>query len=133
MCNYVLLDLRTTEKYFGRCCGWYKEDRKNVTTWTWKHLCKNFCFNKLAGLRSATLFKKKTLSQVFSCEFCAILRTLFLQNTFRWLFLYCKSHGLKVVASSCYLKIMKIQFRLVGILVVILILILKYSYLFLII
>ena len=29
-------------------------------------------FNKVAGLSSATLFKKETLVQVFSCEFCEI-------------------------------------------------------------
>ena len=31
MCNYVLLELTKTEKYFGHCCAWYKKDvRKNV-------------------------------------------------------------------------------------------------------
>ena len=28
--------------------------------------------NKLAGLRPATLLKKESLAQVFSCEFCEI-------------------------------------------------------------
>ena len=40
-------------------------------------------FNKVAGLRPATLFKK-TLAQVFSCEFCEV----FLQNTLRQLLLH---------------------------------------------
>ena len=46
------------------------------------------CFNKVAGLRPATLFLKKTLTLVFSCEFCKIqgfscefLKTPFLQKT----------------------------------------------------
>ena len=38
-------------------------------------------FNKVTGLRPPALLKKETLAQVFSCEFCKILRTPFLQNT----------------------------------------------------
>ena len=34
-------------------------------------------FNKVAGLRLATLLKKKTLAQVFSCEFCEISKKTF--------------------------------------------------------
>ena len=34
-------------------------------------------FNKVAGLSSATLFKKETLVQVFSCEFCEISKNTF--------------------------------------------------------
>ena len=37
--------------------------------------------NKAAGLRPATLLKKETLAQVFSCEFCEISKKTFLQNT----------------------------------------------------
>ena len=42
-----------------------------------KHLCQSLVFNKVAGLRPATLLKKKTLSQVFSCEFCEIYKNTF--------------------------------------------------------
>ena len=39
-------------------------------------------FDKVAGLKPATLLKKETLTQVFSCEFFAkFLRIPFLQNT----------------------------------------------------
>ena len=34
-------------------------------------------FNQVPGLRPATLLKKKTLSQVFSCEFCEISNNTF--------------------------------------------------------
>ena len=47
---------------------------KNLTKFTGKHLCPSIFFNKVAGLRPATLLKKKTLAQVFSCEFCQTLR-----------------------------------------------------------
>ena len=33
--------------------------------------------NKIAGLRSATLLKKGTLAQMFSCEFCKISKNTF--------------------------------------------------------
>ena len=34
-------------------------------------------FNKVVGLKPATLFKKETLAQVFSCEFCEISKNTF--------------------------------------------------------
>ena len=37
-------------------------------------------FNKVAGLRPATLFKK-SLAQVFSCEFCGISKNTFSYRT----------------------------------------------------
>ena len=46
-----------------------------------KHLGQSLFFNKVAGLRPATLLKKETLAQVFSCEFCEISKNTFLQNT----------------------------------------------------
>ena len=42
---------------------------KNFSKFTRKHLCQSL------------FFKKETLAQVFSFEFCEILRTHFLQNT----------------------------------------------------
>ena len=34
-------------------------------------------FNKVAGLKPATLSKKETLARVFSCEFCEISKNTF--------------------------------------------------------
>ena len=47
---------------------------------------KNTCvrvsfFNKVAGLRLATLLKKKLLAQVFSCENCEISKNTLLYKT----------------------------------------------------
>ena len=47
----------------------------NCTKFTGKHLCQSLLFNKLAGLRTATLLKKKPW-HVFSCEFCAISKNI---------------------------------------------------------
>ena len=56
---------------------------RNFAKFTGKNLSQSLFFNKVAGLRPATLFKKETLAQLFSCEFCK-----FLQNTSGRLFLY---------------------------------------------
>ena len=50
---------------------------------TGKHLCLNFFFNKVPGLRPATL----TLAQVFSCEFCEISKISFFTEHLRFLLL----------------------------------------------
>ena len=43
---------------------------------------KESLFNKVAGLRSATLLKKRlTLAQVFPCEFCEIYKNTFSYRT----------------------------------------------------
>ena len=40
-----------------------------------------FFFDKVASLRPATLLKKETLAQVFSCEFCEISKNTFSYRT----------------------------------------------------
>ena len=39
---------------------------------TGKRLCQSLFLNKVAGHRPATLLKKETLAEVFSCDFCKI-------------------------------------------------------------
>ena len=75
---------------------------RNFAKFTGKHLCQGLFFNKVAGLpkkvffeisqnsqentcarmRSATLFKK-TLAQVFSCEFCELSKNVFFKEHLR--------------------------------------------------
>ena len=54
---------------------------KNFTKFTGEHLCQRLLFNKVAGLGPATLLKKKTLTQMFSCEFCEIFKSIFFYRT----------------------------------------------------
>ena len=42
-----------------------------------ENACVSLFFNKVAGLRPATLWKKQTLAQVLSCEFCEIFKNAF--------------------------------------------------------
>ena len=53
---------------------------KEFAKFTGKHLCQRLFFNKVAGLRPATLLNK-TLTQVFSCECCEILKNNFFYRT----------------------------------------------------
>ena len=46
-----------------------------------KHLCQSLFFNKVAGLRPATLLKKRLWDRCFLVNFVKFLRTHFSQNT----------------------------------------------------
>ena len=48
---------------------------------TGKHLCQSLFFNKAAGLRPATLLKKRLWHRCFLVNFSKFLRTPFSQNT----------------------------------------------------
>ena len=48
---------------------------ENFAKFLGKHLCQSLFFNKVAGLRPATLLKKR-LAQVFSYEFCEISKNI---------------------------------------------------------
>ena len=54
---------------------------RNFPKFTGKHLCQSLFFNKVAGLRPATLLKKRLWHRCFPVNFAKFLRTPFLQNT----------------------------------------------------
>ena len=51
---------------------------RNFTKFTGKHLCQSLFFNKVAGLRLATLLKKRLWYRCFPVNFVKFLRTPFL-------------------------------------------------------
>ena len=53
----------------------------NFVKITGKQLFQSLFFNKVLGLRPATLLKKETLEQVFSCEFYDIFKNTFFHRT----------------------------------------------------
>ena len=67
-------------------CSINKSVLRNFTKFTGNHLCQSLFFNKVA--RACNFIKKETLAQVFSCEFCEILKNTFLHNTSGRLLLY---------------------------------------------
>ena len=60
---------------------------RNFAKFTGKHLCQNLFFNKVAGLRPATLLKNSLWHKYFSVNFPKFLRTPFLTKHLRWLLL----------------------------------------------
>ena len=78
---------------------------KNLPKLTGKHLCWSLFLNKVAGLRSATLLNKRLQHRFFPVSFGKFLRTPFLQNTSKRLFLYHydNSHRKLQFYFGCYL------------------------------
>ena len=64
-----------------RTCSVKKGVLRNFTKFTGKHLCQRLFFNKVVGLRLATLLKKSLWHRCFSVNFAKFLRTPLLQNT----------------------------------------------------
>ena len=60
---------------------------RNSTKFTGKHVWQSLFFNKVAGLRPATLLKKRLWHRCFPVNFVKFLRTPFLRNTSRLLLL----------------------------------------------
>ena len=59
----------------------------SFTKFTGKHLCQSHFFNKVTGLRSTTLLKKKLQHRYFPVIFAKFLRTPFFTEQFWWLLL----------------------------------------------
>ena len=83
--NYVSSNKNNINEYISRSshqrCSIKKCVLRNFAKFTGKHLCQSLFFNKVAGLRPATLLKKETLALVFSCEFYEISKnTIFTEH-----------------------------------------------------
>ena len=70
---------------------------RNFAKFTGKHLRKSLFFNEIAGLRPATLWKKRLWHRSFPVNFAKFLRTPLLQNTSRRLLLSQKNWGSKYI------------------------------------
>ena len=57
----------------------------NFAKFTGKHLCQSFFFSKVAGLRPATLLKKRPWHRCFPVDFAKFFTAPFLTENFRWL------------------------------------------------
>ena len=83
-CRFPLRDLLQISplmKSSHQRCYMKKGVLRNFTKFKGKHLCQSLFFDKLAGLRPATLLKKKLWHRCFPVNFAKFLRTPFLQNT----------------------------------------------------
>ena len=64
-----------------------KDVLRNLTKFKGKHLCQSLFFNKVAGLRPATLLKKRLWHRYFPVNFAKFLRTPFFTEHLWWLLL----------------------------------------------
>ena len=64
-------------------CSIIKGVLRNFVKFTGKHLCQNLFFNKVAGLRPATLLKKRLWHRCFPVNFAKFLRTPFFTEHLR--------------------------------------------------
>ena len=60
---------------------------RNFAKFTGKHLCQSFFFNKVSGLRPATLLKKRIWHRCFPANFAKFLKTPILTEHLRCLLL----------------------------------------------
>ena len=62
-------------------CSIKKDVLKNSAKFTGKQMCQSLFLNKVAGIRPATLIRKRLWHSCFPVNFAKYLRTPFLQNT----------------------------------------------------
>ena len=88
----ALVKKNLIRKYITRSnhqkCSIKKGVIRNFVKFTGKHLCQSIFFNKVAGLRYATLLKKRLWHMCFLVNFAKFLRTPFLQDKTGRLLLY---------------------------------------------
>ena len=80
-CGRNFLSSQKQSRSSHRRCYLRKGFLRNFAKFTGKHLCQSLFFNKVAGLRPATVLKKRLWRTCFLVNFAKFLRTFFLRNT----------------------------------------------------
>ena len=80
-----------------------KDVLRNFAKFIGKHLCHSHFFNKVAGLSTATLLKKRLWHRCFSVNFAKFLKTPFLTEHLRWLLL--NNYYLSILTFSIFLSL----------------------------
>ena len=78
----IVFDMKVFTEVFRK-----KGVLRSFAKFTGKHLCQSLYFNKVTGLRPATILKKRVWHRYFSMNFAKSLRTLFLTEQLQWLLL----------------------------------------------
>ena len=79
-----IIDIKVYISFFRsnyQRCSMKKGILRTFAKFTGKHICQSLFFNKVPGLSSATLLKKRLMYRCFPVNFLKFLRTPFLQNT----------------------------------------------------
>ena len=108
--QHLLLSL-IIERFKSSCPDvFYKKGvPRNFVKFTGKHLCQSFFLNKVAGLRPATLLKKRFCHRCFLVNFSKFLNTPFLTEHLYWLLLKVKITGIAQSENSVYNSIYATQ------------------------
>ena len=78
---------------------------RNFVNFTGKHLCQSLFFNKVAGLRPATLLKNRLWHRCFPVNFAKFLRTLFFTEYLQWLLLFLDFFFISLCVLLCNSKL----------------------------
>ena len=81
--------------------GVRKDVLRNFAKFTGKQLCQSLFFNKVPGLRPATLLKKRRWHMCFPVNFAKFLRTPFLKNASGCCF--CLFHSQALIPTRTYM------------------------------
>ena len=91
-----------------------KDVLRNFTKFTGKHLCQSLFFKEVAGLRPATLLKKRPWHRCFPVKFVKFLRTPFFTKHLRATASDCSTHIIFIINLRwllvCYL-LFQISFK----------------------
>ena len=79
--NLYMTTTDKTSRSSHQRCSMKKGVLRKFAKLTGKHLCQSLFFNKVAGLRPATLSKKRPWHRCFPVNFAKFLRTPFFHNT----------------------------------------------------
>ena len=85
--SYLATCVTSLDRSSHRRCSVRKGVLRNFAKFTGKRLCQGLFFNKVAGLRPATLLKKRLWRRCFPMNFAKFLKTTFLQDPSVRLFL----------------------------------------------
>ena len=80
---------------------------RNFGKFTGKHLCHSLFLSKVAGLKPATLLKKRLWHSCFAVNFAKFLRTPFFTEYLWWLLLYVSTHVSTLRQNVSCVKFMK--------------------------
>ena len=95
-------DTETTFRSSHMRCYIKKGVLRDFTKFLGKHLCQSLFFNKVAGLRPATLLKKRLWHRCFPVIFMEFVRTHFFQRTPVSEHLLLNIHGQRALLSLVY-------------------------------
>ena len=84
-CLHLVFYRQKSEAVVQRCSV-RKGVLRNFEKFWGKYRCQNLLFNKVAGLRPATLLKRRLWNRCFPVHFSKFQRTTFLTEHLRWLF-----------------------------------------------